>query len=282
MVTVARTRGRRSLPRRVWALALMLGLLVGASGLMVAPFVHAASGTYPPLTGSVNGPSALGINTAHYYRLDATGGPAFALNGTQVGNLTFYASLVAPNTSAPSLNPTFGAIVNGSYNVSLSAGNVSQVVDLQVEYVSIYHQLNVTLNVTYVVQVVHPYVVTGIIQAGNDTVLAFPIQVSLDGQVVSPPLEVPTLTPYEEYNFSYDYVTAGLSSGYHTFTFTLPTQHGQVHFAGGALSYQYTFYVPGPPADYTLYYMLGGVALVGVILIFLVLVGARRRGGSRS
>jgi hypothetical protein len=263
------------------ALVVVLVLVLVGSGLALAPPARAAAPNYPPLTGSVQGPTALGVNTAHFYKLVATGGPAFALNGTQIGNLTFHASVVASNTTGVSVSPTYGAVSNGSYEVSVAVGNVSQVVNLQVEYVSVYQTQNVTLNISYGIQVVHPYVLTGLIQAGGETVIAFSIQVSLDGQVVGA-LPIPALTPKEEYNFSFDYIVTGLSAGYHTFTLTLPTQHGQVHFAGGALSYQYTFYISGPAPNYTLYYVLGVVALVGVILIFLIFVGARRRSGSRS
>lgn len=271
----ARTRSRTGL-----VVVVLLALVLVGSGLALLPSAR-ASPTYPPLTGSVSGPSTLGLNSAHYYILHATGGPAFALNGTQIGNLTFRASLAAINTTAVSLTPTFGAIVNGSYQVSLSVGNVSEAVTIQVEYSSVYQQLNVSLNVTYVVQVVQPYILSGLIQAGSESVLPFQIQVSLDGTPVGM-ISIPRLSPNQEYNFTYNYLTSGLSSGSHTFTLTLPTQHGQVHFAGGALSYQFTFYVPGPAPDYTLYYALGVAAFIGVILIFLILVGARRRGGSRS
>lgn len=278
MVSARSSRAGRSMNPAIVVVVLLV--LVG-SGLALTPPARAAAPNYPPLTGSVSGPNALGVNTASYYKLSATGGPAFGFNGTQIGNLTFHASLVATNTTGVSVTPTFGALTNGTYQVSLAVGNATQVVVLQVEFDSVYQQQNASLNVTYQIKVVHPYVLTGLIQAGNETVIAFPVQVLLDGQVVGS-IAVPVLTPREEYNFTYDYIISGLSPGYHTFTLTLPTQHGQVHFAGGVLSYQYTFYVSGPATSYTLYYVLGVVALVGVILIFLILVGARRRGGSRS
>lgn len=264
-----------------FALVLSLVIVIALAGLSSVPAARAAAPTYPPLTGSVIGPSAVGVNTARFYTLNATGGPAFALNGTQVGNLTFYATIVAGNLTGVSVSPTYGALTNGTYNVNVAVGNVSEVVELQVEYVSVYLTENVTLNVSYAIQVAYPYVVTGLIQAGNETVTAFNMQVTLDGTQVGS-ISIPVLTPREEYNFSFDYVTTGLSAGYHTFVLTLPTQHGQVHFAGGALSYSVTFYVAGPATNYTLYYVLGAAAFVGVILIFLFLVGARRRGGSRS
>lgn len=273
-------RGRASTQRSL-VVALLVLLLVSSAGLLTVAPARAASGNYPPLTGSVNGPTVLALNGTSRYFLNATGGPAYAPNGTLIGNLTFYASIVAGNTSGISVSPSFGAIPNASYPVVLSVNAVTQVVDLDVEYASVYRSENVSINITYQIHVTAPYVLTGEIQAGNQTVTDLSIQVSLDDVVVGS-ISIPTLTPKEDYNFTYDYVVVSLSSGYHTFTLTLPTQHGQVHFANGALSYSYTFYISGPAPSYTLYYVLGAVALVGVILIFLFLVGARRRGGSRS
>lgn len=267
--------------RRQFAVVIALLFVVGSLGLASVPTSQAATPAYPPLTGTVIGPSLLGVNGSSLYRLNATGGPAFALNGTQIGILNFTVSVLAGNSTGVSVLPNVGALSHGSYNVSLSVGPAAQTVVLQVEYSSMYRHENVSINVTYAVQVVHPYILTGLLQAGNTTVAPFQIQVSLDGALLAP-LSVPTLTPHQEYNFTYRAVVAGLSPGDHTFVLTLPTQHGQVHFAGGALTYAYTFSIPGPAPDYTLYYVLGSVALVGVILIFLILVGARRRGGSRS
>ncbi len=209
MVSARSSRAGRSMNPAIVVVVLLV--LVG-SGLALTPPARAAAPNYPPLTGSVSGPNALGVNTASYYKLSATGGPAFGFNGTQIGNLTFHASLVATNTTGVSVTPTFGALTNGTYQVSLAVGNATQVVVLQVEFDSVYQQQNASLNVTYQIKVVHPYVLTGLIQAGNETVIAFPVQVLLDGQVVGS-IAVPVLTPREEYNFTYDYIISGLSPG---------------------------------------------------------------------
>lgn len=278
---VSHSRDSRRIRASRLAVVLLLTLLLLGSALVLAPPARAAASSYPPLTGTISGPTALKVNSASYYLLNATGGPAFALNGTQIGNLSFRAAVSSANTTGVAVSPTVGALVRGEFNLSLAVGNVTQAVTLQVEYSSVYQNLNESINVTYVVSVVHPYLLTGVIVAGNETVLTFDLQVTLDGRTLAP-LVIPVLTPREQYNFTYTYVVDGLSSGYHTVVLTLPTQHGQVHFANGALSYSFTFYISGPAPDYTLYYLLGAVALVGVILIFIILVGARRRGGSRT
>ncbi len=235
----------------------------------------------PPLTGSVHGPTLVLPNATNVYTVNATGGPAVAANGTRVGNLTFYASLASANTTGVKVSPTFGGLTgNSSYSIFLTVGPVAQTVTLTVEFASVYQHQNVSINLTTVIQVVRPFQLTGEVVASATTVLPFSIQVALDGTIVGS-VSVPTLTPHEFYNFTYQYLTAGLASGYHTFTLTLPQQNGQVRFANGAISYSVTFYIAGPAPNYTLYYLLGGVAFVGVILIFLILVGARRRAGGR-
>ncbi|MGI0055158.1 MAG: hypothetical protein ACREB9_02785 [Thermoplasmata archaeon] len=276
MVGARSVRGR---PRLVLASVLLLVLIVGLLGAPAAQGTPTA--TPAPLTGTVQGVSILGLNGTGDFTLNATGGPAVAPNGTLIGNLSYYASVQAGNLTGVTVQPTFGALLIGSnYTIYLTVGPAPQPVTLLVEFTSVYLQENVSINITTTVNVVVPYVLTGEVTAGNLTVLPFTIAIYLDGTLIGSQ-SVPTMTAGESYNFTFNYLTASLSAGYHTFVLTLPSQHQQVHFANGATSYSITFYVAGPAVNYTLYYALGVVAFVGVILIFLILVGARRRPGTR-
>lgn len=264
---------------------LALLLVVGGLGVLGIPLAHALppapAAANAPLTGTVDGPSVVGVNATADYLLNATGGPAYASNGTLVGNLTYYASVAASNTTGISVAPSFGAVPNDTnYTIYLTVGAVAEPMTLIVEYTSVYQTENVSLNVTVSINIVTPYVLTGEVVASNATVLPFSIAVYLDTVYVGS-IPVPTLTPHQGYNFTFDYDTVGLSTGYHTFVLQMPSQHQQVHFPNGQYTYSMTFYITGPSPSYTLYYVLGAVAFVGVILISLILVGARRRGGTR-
>ena len=241
-----------------------------------------ASSSYPPLKANVTGPRIVGQNKTYDYVLRATGGPAYTANGTEVGNITYWASVTGANTTSVSFLPNTGLVpypVAGP-PVMLATSGVVQTLTITVEFASLYGSLNESLNVTITVRVVAPYVLTGEVVAGAQTVLSFNIQVMLSGTVVGS-ITIPTLTAKETYNFTFDYTTLPLGPGYHTFVLTLPSAHGQVHFANGQQSYSITFYVEGPPANYTDYYVLGAVAFVAVVLISLLYVGSRRPGAPR-
>ncbi len=53
-------------------------------------------------------------------------------------------------------------------------------------------------------------------------------------------------------------------------------------FPGGAQQYSETFYVNGPPPDYTIWYAAGSVAFVGALFIWSTRVAARRRGRAKK
>ena len=136
---------------------------------------------------------------------------------------------------------------------------------------------NASVNLTYARAGRHPVrCCCGDRQPGNITVGSFPVLVELDGTQVGN-VTVPAINPHADYNLSYNYATLGLGSGYHTFTLSLELAHGLVHFAGGTTSYSETVYVPGPTTDYTLWYVTGAVAFIGVLFIFGARLGARRR-----
>jgi hypothetical protein len=259
---------------------LLVGLLL-LEGLGTSDVRGAGTGTNP-VSGQVTGPTVLAAGATKTYTVNGTGGPAFAANGTRVGNLTVYLSLSAANLTGLVLSPEEGAILNGTpVSTVLKTGPTAEVVTIRVMISSTYQHQNQSINFTYTVNVVTPYVVSATLVAGpSASVLSFSVQVFLDGALVGA-VTVPTLTPGESYNLTYDYATLGLSSGDHTFSMSLAQEHGLVTFANGATVYSSTFYVTGPAPDYTLWYVVGVVAFLGVLFIFVTRVAARRRGALR-
>ena len=252
---------------------------VGAAASPVRPEVSAAT----PVTASVGGTHLLAVSGHAGYYFNATGGPAYAPNGSRVGNLTYYASIAGANTTGISLNPDQDAIFNGTAPVStLTVGTVAETLTINVMFSSIYAGANESVNLTYTVNVVQPYLVSAVIEdVSSADVLSFPVIVSLDGAPVGT-VTVATLTPDSPYHLSFSYLTLGLSAGWHTFSISLASQHGLVEFSGGATTFSESIYIPGPAPDYTLWYVVGVVAFVGTIFILVTRVAARRRGASRK
>jgi len=260
-------------------LALAIGLvLVGLSA--ASPAARAATTT--PVTGTVTGPTVLATGATGHYVIYGHGGPSLAANGTQVGNLTYYITLAAADLTGVTVAPAQAALGPGLNGTPiLTVGSVAETVTMTVMISSVYLGQNESTNITYPVQVVVPYVISAtLVNVGSVTALTFPVAIYLDGAQVAS-VSVPTITPGGEYNLSYKYATTGLSTGQHTFTLTLGAAHGLVVFKGGATSYSQSFYVTGPPPDYTLWIVVGVVAFVGVLFIFATRVAARRRGAVR-
>ncbi len=276
----------------IYALAVVL-LLVGTAMVAALPLSPASASplsvaTSSPVTGTVAGPNLLAQNGVGTYWVNGTGGPAIAANGTKVGNLTYYASVQGVNTTGITFAPDESGIVNGSGPAAtLSVNNVTQVLTLVVMISSVLHNesLNTTanesINLTYSVHVVQPYIIAAtIINPSTATVLTFEVSIALDGTVVGT-AKVPTITPGGSYSLSFKYVTLGLSTGWHTFSISLAAEHGLVSFTNGSLVYSQSIYIPGPPPNYTLWYVLGAVLFLGVLFIFATRVLARRRGVAR-
>jgi len=270
---------RRTLLRLLFALA-AVGLVVGSP--LAVPDARAAPPT-TPVTGTVTGPSLLATLKTGTLSLNATGGPAVAPNGSRIGNITYHISLTAANLTGVSVSPSSGAIVTAAPStIEFAAGSNPETVVVTVEFSSIYQKENVSINVTHSISIVQPYVITATIyNVASTTVLGFPVTIDLDGQPVGT-VNVPSLTPGGVYNLSFDYATVGLSTGDHTFSISLVGQHGLVRFANGAQSYSETVYVTGPAPNYSLWYVVGVVAFLGVLFIFLTRVAARRRGALRK
>ena len=264
------------------ALVIVLAVGLVAVGVGSLPGARAASSSNP-VTGSVHGPRVIATQGTTHLTVSATGGPAFAANGTQIGNLTYYASIAGNDLTGVSVVPSSNGFVLGqNQSPLLEVGATPEVLTLTFEIASVYQRENVTTNLTYTITVVQPYVVAAtIVNSGTTTVLAFTVSVDLDGTLVGN-VSVPSITPSGEYNLSFQYATLGLSAGEHTFSLSLADARGLVTFAGGATSYSVSFYVPGASPDYTVWYVFGALAFVGVLFIFATRVAARRRGAVRK
>jgi hypothetical protein len=268
-------------PLAVVALLLLASVVgLGAVGFATA---HANPNSSSAVHGNVTGKTVIAYNGASYYFINASGGPAFAANGTMVGNLTYYASVTAVNLTGVSVIPSkSGFSGSTAQRTELSVGNITETVTIVVEISSVYQTANASINITYAVNVVQPYVLTlSLVSNSSSTILGFLLIVDLDGAPVGT-ISVPSLTAHQSYVATFQYATTGLSSGEHTFTVSLTNEHGLVTFAGGATTYSDSFYVPGPPPDYTIWYVAGAVAFFGAIFIFVTRVAARRRAPSRK
>ncbi len=268
----------------VWLLVLALLVGTGVGAASAAPASHGVTPDQTtPLKGNITGPSVLSTGSNQRYLIQATGGPAVAPNGTIVGNLTYYASVTGPSPTGVQITPQSAAIVAGAPGRPLlEAGTVPQALTISVELVSVLAKANSTLNFTYTVQVVQPYVVAAVIvNPTNVSAQPFPLIIDLDGTQVGN-VTVPIILAHATYNLSFQYPTIGLASGWHTFSISLVQAHGLLEFANGSTTYSQSFYIPGPAPSYTVWYVLGIVTFIGVLFIFGARVGARRRGATKK
>jgi hypothetical protein len=266
-------------PAAVIVLALLLAPALFAAVGVLAPSARAAGTT--SVTGSITGPTIVATQSTTRYEVSGFGGPAVSANGTVVGNITFYATLVASNLTGLTLSPSSSAFTsNQSKAADLAAGNTSETLTIDVMVSSVYQGKNQSTNFTYTVNIVRPYVVSATIVSPTSWVQAFSVLVTLDGAVVGN-VSVPALEPGGTYQVKFEYSTLGLSAGDHTFGISLAQEHGLVTFANGQTQYTDTVYITGPAPDYTLWYVAGIVAFFGAIFIFTTRVAARRRGATR-
>jgi len=269
---------------RQLALAGVVLLLVGSAFLLavgaIAPGAR-ASGTNP-VNGSLTGPTLVSTNSKNSYEVAGYGGPATAPNGSVIGTVAYYTTLVGPNLTGVSFSPPHANFTNNrTIAATLQVGNASETLTIDVEISSTYQGKNQSTNFTYTVNVAQPYVVSAtIVDASTSTVSSFAVQVTLDGTVVGT-VTVPTIQAGGKYQLTFDYPTLGLSSGDHTFGISLAQEHGLVTFTGGATQYYQAVYITGPGPDYTLWYIAGIAAFFGAIFIFATRVAARRRGATR-
>ncbi len=252
--------------------------------MLVTALVLAGLGSGParaanvqPLSGAIVGPPVLGTALKSSYLLNASGGPAFASNGTQVGILSFKAALTGANVSGASVTPPSGVLVQGESSVMVTAGNVTGLLTLAVEFTSGYGGQNVSTNVTQAIQVVVPYTLQATLEVGAQGVSPFSLTVTLDGAPVGA-VRVASLAPGTQAPVTFHYATLGLPTGWHTFAISLVEEHGLVTFPGGSQEFSQAFYVGSPPASYTVDIIGGIAAFVGALFIWSAVVGGRRRG----
>lgn len=265
--------------------AVLATFLIAAAALLplLAAGGAGAAATFPPLTGSITGPTTVGQLTNTTYHVTANGGPAEAENGTTVGIYDYHAYVSADNLSGLKFGPASqGVLVNRSINLTFGAGNVSESVTLAVLITSTLNGTNTTQNFTVVVQIVQPFVLTTTIQASAGvSVSSFALTVLLDGAPVGT-VKVGSISANAATPVSFRYVNTGLAPGWHTFSISLAAEHGLVTFAGGAETFSQSFYVTPPPTDYTPWFLAGAVAFFGAIVIWSMRVGARRRGKAKK
>ena len=254
---------------------------LGTSGLASAAPVRPA--TAPAVTGNISGPSVMAYHGAATIFINGTGGPAIAPNGTRIGNLSWYAKLSASNLTGISLSPSsYNFTGTGPSTAALTVGNITEQLSITIDITSRYQSQNASTNRTLLVNIVQPYVwAFELVATSSVTVLPFNLTILLDGGAVGT-LKIPTITSGSSYNASFSYPTVGLSSGWHTFSASLANEHGLVRFSNGTTSLSVSFYVPGSPPSYTLWYVAGAVAFFGAIFIFLTRVAARRRNPSKK
>lgn len=260
-------------------------LAVGPIGAASAPQADASSHlatSATPVNGTIQGPSVLGISSTGGYYINGSGGPAYAANGTKIGNLSYYVTVVGPNTTGVVFAPTRNNITDfTSPLANLTVSTVLETLTIDVMISSTYGAANASINFSYQVRVVQPYVVAAtLVDRSTADLLAFTVQVALDGTVVGT-VEVPSMTAGGTYDLAYSYVTGGLGSGWHTFSISLAQEHGLVTFANGSTVFSESFYVAPAAPNYTIWYAAGAVAFIGVLFILVTRVAARRRGVTR-
>jgi hypothetical protein len=267
--------------RRVAMLVAVVALLAMSAVVPGLPVARALP-AFGSLSGTISGPTNVGTSGNATYVIVATGGPAVAANGTQVGIYSYNASVSGANTTNVLFTPSGGSMPNGTVNLSLKVSNLTQQLTLYVLVTSTLNRTNATTNLSYTVNVISPYRFVATIVAGSGGTLSpFALTVQLDGVPVGQ-ISVGTLAAGTRFPIAFSYVDPNLSPGWHTFSVSLAEEHGLVTFAGGAESVSQSFYVTGPPADNTIYYVVGLGAFVGVLFILTTRVAGNRRGRAKK
>lgn len=273
-------------PLIVPLLLVILLLAIAPAGFGPARGASAATAV-PPLSGQVTGPTLLGALQKGTFTVTGRGGPAEALNGTTVGTYNYSTTITATNGTTPSTGfvaPPDGVLINLSASFTVEAPNITGTYILTVEITSIGPggTGNVSTNVTADFDVLEPYFVQATIHNPNGFAVAGAVVVvDLDGSTVGHQV-LPSITADGSFDFSFNYTTTGLSSGWHTFTMTLTGTPGLLTFGNGAMSESSSFYVPPPPVNYTFDITVGLLLTVTAILISLMILGGRRPRRKKS
>ena len=254
-------------------------LLMVALAPTLGPMARGGTtGTTLPLTGGITGPSEVGTGLTSNYAVTAAGGPAQALNDTQVGTYSYEASISAANTTGATITPAAGVLVGFTISLTLDAPNVTEPLTIYVLVNSSYNGASVSQNFSYSIQVIEPYrLAANLVVGATSAVADFDITVLLDGQPVGQ-IVVHGLSAGSSYPISFAYVPTSLSPGWHTFFLSLAQEHGLVTFAGGEQELSVSFFVAGGGPDYSYWYLAGAATFVGAIFIWSTTVGGRRRG----
>jgi hypothetical protein len=267
----------RRLPASLLVLAALL--LLPLLAVLASPLAHAATS---PVTGGITGPTNVGQGLKAKYVVNATGGPAIEANGTQNGTFSFHAYFLADNTTGALFAPPSGVLVNGTVTLDFTAPNITESATLSVLVTSANGATNASTNFTLSISIVQPMRLSGVlVVSGAAGVAPFDLTVTLDGAPVGS-VAVPSLAAGATYPIDFAFVAPPLASGWHTLAVALGSEHGLVSFAGGAESISQSFYVTAPTPSYTIYFLAGFAAFLGVIVIWTSRVGARRRGRTRS
>lgn len=248
-------------------------------GTVAASVVPAASPKPLNITGNLSGPSLVATSSNGTFYLNASnksGTPSLSINWT--------ASLSSVNSTGSSVKPVNGTITASTVlpiKLVVTTGTIAESMTLTVKLSPEASTSNQSMNLSKTFSLVTPYMLRATLVAGPDSgVLPFNVTVALDGTVVGA-VTVPKLAANATYDLVYRYPSAGLPSGYHTFTLSLQDEHGLVTFANGATVQSTTFYVAPAAPNNTVWYVAGVVAFFGALFIYATRVGARRRGPAR-
>ncbi|MCI4354721.1 MAG: hypothetical protein L3K06_05085 [Thermoplasmata archaeon] len=269
----------RSRPSSLSGLLLVAAVLALALVPAMLPRAHADSANTIPLSGGITGPSGVGTGLHATYTVTAQGGPAEALNGTQVGTYSYTSSISAVNTTGARVTPVSGVLVNFSVTVTLIAPNVTEPLTIYVLVTSTLGTANATQNFSYLVNIVQPFQLAATIVVGSTGAVGpFDLTVQLDNQPIGTIVVNHGLAAGASYPIQFSYVPQNLAPGWHTFTISLAQLHGLVAFSGGEQVLSVSFFVTGGGPDNTAWYLTGAAVFVGAILIWSTTVSGRRRG----
>lgn len=264
-------------------LSLLAILLVSIGPGSVSALSLAPASSAHPLKGNITGPTVLPVTGQGTYVLEASGGPAELANGTVKGNYTYNATIIGINTTGGLVSPATGTLTNGTADLTLTGPNNTGNYILNVNVTSKPDTGNSTsIIVSYNFTTVVPYVLSDSLDNHNSfAITGARVIVGFDGSTVAT-ITLPSIAANGTYDFVYNYTTsAGLSSGYHTFTLTISGTSNLLTFSNGQTQLSVTFYVQPPATDYTWYYAIGALLVALAIFISLFVVGGGRRRKKR-
>ncbi|MCL4325796.1 MAG: hypothetical protein M1481_03075 [Candidatus Thermoplasmatota archaeon] len=226
---------------------------------------------YPEVTVIVSGPTLTAINQSYFYNITVAGGPA-----TDGGIYQYHAYLVGKNISAIAVAPANSSSKSGKFVVNITMPAIAQTVTLVVTGNSTLG--NITKNSTekIPINVIKPLLIHSIIyNRGLITLDNVTVEFYLDGTFIGSSL-VPSILPFTNASVFFNYTVASLPTGYHTVKVVV--NNTMIVFSNGKNYETITFYVPGPPPNYTLIYELTAVSVtVAIVLIIILYMGSKKK-----